>query len=205
MKSFSINEALSAGWTAFTGRAGFFIGLLLLLGVLSIIPQIVIKSVEAVWLAIVLGIVFQLFQYFLTVGMLRISLMVVDGGQASIGDLFSGAPSFAPYVLGTLLYSLIVAAGLVLLVVPGIIAMVMFGYYGYLIIDSGLGPVDALKASAALTQGARWKLLGFGFVLTVLNLLGAVPFGLGLFATVPVSLVAMAFVYRRLSSQTAVA
>lgn len=203
MKSFSINEALSAGWAEFTRRIGFFIGLLLLVGVLTAILQIVLNSVEAVWLAVVLGIAFQIFQYFLTVGLFRISLLIVGGNPVSIGDLFSGGPFLLSYVLGTILYTLIFLVGLVLLVVPGIIAMVMFGFYGYLIIDKGLGPVDAIKASAAITQGVRWKLFGFGIVLTLLNMVGALLLLLGLFVTVPVSFVAMAFVYRQLESQTA--
>ncbi len=203
MKSFSINEALSVGWAAFTARVGFFISLMLLLGVLIVIPQLIIKSFGAGGLAIVLRIALQLFQYFLVAGLLRISLMIVDAGQTSINDLFSGGPVFVPYVLGSILFSVIVAVGLLLLVVPGIIAMIMLGYYGFLIIDKGLGPVEALKASAVLTEGVRWKLLGFSFVLTLLNALGAVLVGLGLFVTIPVSVVATAFVYRQLLSQTA--
>jgi uncharacterized membrane protein len=203
MKSFSINEALSAGWAAFTGRAGFFVGLMLLWGVMLAIPQLILKAVESAPLAIALGLAFQLFQYFLSIGGFIISLKVADGQPAGIGDLFSGGPVFVPYVLGSILYSLLVAVGLVLLVVPGLMAMIAFGYYSLLIIDRGLGPVEALKASAALTQGVRWQLFGFGLVLGLANLLGALLLGLGLLVTAPVSMVAVAHVYRRLSAQTA--
>jgi len=44
--------------------------------------------------------------------------------------------------------------------------------------------------------------LGFILLLSLMNLVGALLVGLGLFVTVPVSLVAKAFVYRQLFSQT---
>lgn len=202
MKSFSINEALSVGWEAFKARVGFFIGLLLLFGVLTVIPQMVLQSIEEVWLAVVLAIVFQIFQYFLTIGLIKISLDIVDGGQPELSDLFSGGSILLPYVLSSLLYGIIVAIGMLLLIVPGVIASLIFVFYGYVIIDKGLGPIEALKASAAITKGARWQILGFMLVIGLLILVGALLLGLGLFVTVPVAFVAIAFAYRQLSNQT---
>ena len=202
MKDFSIKEALSFGWEAFKSRVSFFIVLLLLLGVLSAIPQFLIKHTEIVGLKITLVIINQLFQYFLTVGLVKIGLKVVDGSDVKIGDLFSGGPVFVTYVLGVFLFTLIVLAGFVLLVVPGIILSVMLQYYSYFIIDKNMGPVESIKASAELTKGVRWKLFGFGLTLLLLNLSGALLLVVGMFVTIPVSLVAYAFVYRKLLPQT---
>ena len=201
MKSFSIKEALSFGWEAFKSRVGFFIGLFLLLGVLVAIPQFAIRQ-QTGWLAVILVIFNQLFQYFLAVGTIKISLTLADAGNPKIGDLFSGGPVFVSYLLASILFLLSVLAGFVLLVVPGIILLVMFQYYGYFIVDKNMGPVEALKASAALTQGVRWKLFGFGLVLGLLNIAGILLLVVGLFVTAPVSWVAIAFVYRKLLPQT---
>jgi uncharacterized membrane protein len=76
--------------------------------------------------------------------------------------------------------------------------------YGYVIVDRGLGPIDALKRSAAITHGARLALFGFAIVLMLLNIVGALALLIGLFVTIPISMVAMAYVYRKLDSQTAV-
>ena len=202
MKDFSIKEALSFGWDAFKSRVGFFIVLLLLLGVLAAIPQFLIKHTEIVGLRVTLVIINQLFQYYLTVGLVKIGLKVVDGSDVKIGDLFSGGPVFVTYVLGVFLFTAIVLAGFVLLVVPGIILSVMLQYYSYFIIDKNMGPVESIKASAELTKGVRWKLFGFGLTLLLLNLSGALLLVVGLFVTIPVSLVAYAFVYRKLLPQT---
>jgi uncharacterized membrane protein len=203
MKSFSINEALSFGWEAFKARFGFFIGLVLLFGVLTIIPQFIVKSVgDVVWLTVILAIAAQLFQYFLAVGMIKTMLSIVDGGQPEIGELFSGGPVFVPYVLGSILYGIAVGLGILLLVLPGIYISLAFALYGYVIIDKGLGPIEALKASYAITKGVMWKLLGFFLLISLLNVVGALLVGLGLLITAPVSVVAIAYVYRQLSSQT---
>ena len=202
MKDFSIKEALTFGWDAFKSRVGFFIILLLLLGVLAAIPQFLIKHTEIVGLRVTLVIINQLLQYFLTVGLVKIGIKVVDGSEVRIIDLFSGGPVFVTYVLGALLFTLIVLAGFVLLAVPGIILSVMLQYYSYFIIDKNMGPVESIKASAALTKGVRWKLFGFGLALLLINIAGALLLVVGLFVTIPVSLVAVAFVYRKLLPQT---
>jgi uncharacterized membrane protein len=202
MKSFSINEALSVGWEAFKARVGFFIGLLILFGLILVIPQVLIQFSENDALTVVLGIAVQLLEYFLTVGLIKISLEIVDGGQPEISDLFSGCPVYLSYVLATLLYSLALGLGLLLLVVPGLFAAIVFGFYGYVIVEKGYGPIEALKASFKLTEGVRWNLLGFGLLLVLINFLGALIVGLGLLVTLPITFVATAFVYRKLVAQT---
>ena len=201
MKDFSIKDALSFGWDTFKSRVGFFVVLLLLSGALQIIPQFAIQQ-QTGWLAISLMIINQLFQLFLAVGMIKISLTLADADNPRIGDLFSGGPVFVSYLLALILFYLSVLAGFALLIVPGIIFSVMFQFYGYFIVDKKMGPLEALKASAALTKGIRWKLLGFGLVVLLLNIAGILLLVVGLFVTVPVSLVAVAFVYRKLLPQT---
>ena len=202
MKSFSIKEALSFGWAAFKGRVWFFVGLLALVAALTVIPRAAIDRISSPWLAVPLGIALQLFQWFLVVGLIKISLAVCDNAEVSVSDIFSGSPVYVKYVLATILYGLIGLVGLVLLIVPGVILLIMYGFYSYLIVEKDLGPVDALKRSAAVTQGARWWLFVFGLAVGLLNVAGALALFVGLFVTVPVSLVATAFVYRKLLSQT---
>jgi len=202
MKAFSIQEALLAGWTAFKGRAVFFIVLLSLVGVLSVAPQMVIQQIQINWLALSLGFVLLIFEYFLYAGLLKIILYVTDGRETRIGDLFSAGDVFVSYLLGSILFGLIMAVGILLLIVPGLIFSVMFLFYGFFIVDKHMGPVEALKASAAITKGVRWQLFGFILILSLLNVAGALLLVVGLFVTVPVSWVAIAFVYRKLLPQT---
>jgi hypothetical protein len=72
----------------------------------------------------------------------------------------------------------------------------------YFVVDKGLGPINALRASSRATRGAKWSLFVFGILCGLINLLGMLCFFVGLFATVPTVMVAMALVYRNLSEQT---
>jgi uncharacterized membrane protein len=75
---------------------------------------------------------------------------------------------------------------------------IKFRFYRYFIIDQRLGPIEALKRSYEITAGSEWELFLFYLLIIGVNLLGALACGIGLLATVPASMVAEAFVYRKL-------
>ena len=64
--------------------------------------------------------------------------------------------------------------------------------------------VSALKRSSAITRGVKWDLFIFGIMFFGLNILGVLCLLVGLFVSIPVSALAVAFVYRKLLSQTEV-
>jgi uncharacterized membrane protein len=94
---------------------------------------------------------------------------------------------------------------MLLLIVPGIIWGIKFCFFDYFVVDKRLGPIEALKRSSAITRGVKWDLFVFFLMLTGINLLGAFCLLIGLFAAIPTTMVAQAFVYRRLLAQTEIA
>jgi len=95
-----------------------------------------------------------------------------------------------------------VLGGTILLIVPGVIWAVKFQFFSYFIIDKGLGPIEALKKSSAITKGVKWNLLGFDLLIGGIALLGVLALLIGLLAAIPTAMIAMAFVYRKLLAQT---
>jgi len=79
---------------------------------------------------------------------------------------------------------------------------IQFGLCYYFVIDKGLGPVQAFKASSRTTMGVKWQLLGFVILCGLTNLLGLLCLVVGVFAAYPTVLVASALVYRQLLAQT---
>ena len=63
-------------------------------------------------------------------------------------------------------------------------------FFPYLIISEGLGPIEALKKSYAITDGQSTNLVLFLMLLMTINLLGMIPLGFGLLVTIPFSFVA---------------
>jgi uncharacterized membrane protein len=86
-----------------------------------------------------------------------------------------------------------------LLVVPGIIFALMFMFATFLMIDRGLGPIEAMKESHRITRGYKWSLFGFSLLLVLVNLAGLLALFVGIFVSAPVSLLAVTHAYRVLS------
>ncbi len=76
---------------------------------------------------------------------------------------------FFPLLGCTLCAGLAVVGGMILLFVPGIIALLMLLVAGQVCLVERLGPIASLSRSAALTKGHRWALLG---VILVVGLIG---------------------------------
>lgn len=110
------------------------------------------------------------------------------------------APALAAlFSLAGTVISLIVGVGLILLVVPGIIFAVRYVFYGYAVVDRNAAPMDALAQSAAATKGVWGTVSLFGLAVLLLTILGALALGVGLLVTTPISVLAAAWVYRRLA------
>jgi uncharacterized membrane protein len=90
--------------------------------------------------------------------------------------------------------------GLVALVLPGLVIGARLCLAPVIVIDQGRDPIAALRHSWELTEGRVIPLLTFGAMLFAINVLAAIPFGLGLLATIPITFLAVVDVYRRLKA-----
>gem|GEM_PF-2273881 len=131
-------------------------------------------------------------------GYTKVSLLAARDEQPSVPELFNNWNRVIPLLLGGLCYGLVVLGGFILLIIPGIIFMIMFQMYMYLIIDKGLGPIASLKRSRVITKGNRGRLGVLGLLLILVNLAGFLCLVVGLFLTIWTSAIAMAYVYDRL-------
>lgn len=120
-----------------------------------------------------------------------------DPDAVSLSALWHPQP-FWTYLGASILLGLAIAVGFLLLIVPGIIFTLMFMFTTFIVIDRELGPVEAMKESRRITHGYKWRLLGFGLVLALVNLLGILALVIGLLVSIPVSSLAFAHAYRTL-------
>lgn len=155
------------------------------------------------WLVIAMNVAIGLIFTLLEIGLVKISLDVSFGQKGEFSDLFSQAHLILKYLAGKILYTLIVAVGLVLLIVPGVIWAIKFRFFPYFIVDKEIGPIQALKESARITEGAKMDLLLLFILCGIILAAGAALVGLGLFMAIPVTLIAVAFTYHKLSASGA--
>lgn len=203
-QKFSKSEAISFGWNTMKNNLGFFIRLLIVVGLLLFVPEIIggFLKEDAPGLSIVVSIASWVLYVVIHMGLIKIPLKFCDNEKSNLADLFSCFHLFFKYLFGAILYGLVILGGIILLIIPGIIWAIKFMFFGYFIVDQGLGPIEALKRSAMITKGAKWDLFIFGLLVFLINVLGLFCLLIGLFATIPTTMVAMAFVYRKLQTQT---
>ncbi len=93
-------------------------------------------------------------------------------------------------LLAAALFNLLVAAGTILLIIPGIYLAVKFIFVFLNIIDIDCGVIEAFRKSYNATKDNFWRLLA---LLIIAGLL------LNLIITIPVSVLMMVHAYRQLN------
>ncbi len=209
-KNFSIGDAVSFGWNAMKTNLGFFIPTVLIFWVAGAIPggiqsmsAYMSSTAAAIW-SIIFGIASFVVSVFINIAQANVGLKFVSGETADFPDLVDKYPKFLDVLVGMILYGLIVLAGFILLIIPGIYWAIRYQFFTYLIIDQDLGPVDAIKRSGQLTRGVWWHMFGLWWTILGINILGFLACCVGMLFAVPVILVTNAYVYRTLLAATPV-
>ncbi|MFZ2187032.1 MAG: DUF975 family protein [Candidatus Moraniibacteriota bacterium] len=203
MDTFRVGEAVRFGWETFKTH---FLFLWMIFGSvwgISLVFSLLQKGAgKETSLGTLIGLVAIVLGFIVQLGLIRMYLDLAEGTEDKLAVLFSQHRLIWRYLGAALLYGLMVALGLALLIIPGIYWALKYQFFSYLIVDKNLGVLDALKKSATMTEGVKWKLLGFALVLCGLNILGALALVLGLLVTIPVSIIAYVYVYRALAKRS---
>ena len=232
IKSFSYSDALGFGWDVMKNNFWFFVGVGIILLLISLPSQVLGYVMENYPgkipppLAYLLLPVTFIVEIIVGIGLIKITLSFCDEQRPKFTTLFNTWDCLWKYIGAGILYSLIIMSTIVACVLPLVllsgaignpcfafvffpvavilatILAIKFSFCYYFVIDKGLGPINALRASSRTTMEAKWSLFVFGILCSLINLLGFICLGVGLFATFPTVMVAMALVYRDLSAMT---
>jgi uncharacterized membrane protein len=193
--------AISYGWNAFTRN----VGPLLLIGLIVVLLSIGLSLVgqfifgDSIILSLTWNIVTTVISLIVAMGLIRAALAVVDGRTPEVGMLFSGE-GFVPYLVASLLVGISVGFGLLLCLIPGLILAFLFAFYGYAIVDGRTNDgIEAMKISWQVASSNVGSLILLLLLVVVINFAGALLCGLGLFVTYPLTAIAIAYAWRRLT------
>ena len=201
-KQILIGKAIDSAWSAYRRGWRLLTGVLFTgLGAWVVLEGIVVTTQRFGILAWAIAhFAFLLFFAGMEVSLLRISLAVEDGRNPRLADAFNHFDLAPGFLAGQLLYLAMVLAGLVLLIVPGLFVASRLALFGFQIAEGERSVLRGFKLSADLTRGATGRLAAILVTLFVFNLLGAALLGVGLFVTVPISMLMMASINRQLSA-----
>lgn len=215
--AFRVGEALSFGWDRFKGNWLFWVLFVLLTFVVGAIfnsgsvgdiqEQINASSdPEAMQeLANSMSGGSSLLQLIgsLVLGVLQAlginaALREVSGQKATWGTLFK-ANNYGMIILAALLLMVASFVG-VLLCGIGLIAVAIFAVFTYHnVLDKGMNAWAAFTSSFSLVGKNFGAVFLLELALLGINIVGAILCGLGLFVTIPLSVLAIAFAYRRIT------
>ena len=136
-----------------------------------LLPQIVLSLSPT---NVLLNIVIVCVTAYIQVGVALYSLEVYKGKKVGLETIFSRFNGFKPIIF-TLIYTLIVFLGLILLVVPGIILGLMYSQVFYILADDpDIGVTEAFNMSSKMMKNNMWQLF-------ILNLEALLYFIAGIF------------------------
>lgn len=194
----SIKEMFRAAWAVFTKQVWVFIGAAAFIGAVSFVFNKIGGNGKDLQ-SFVIGVVTAVALWWLYIGFIRMALTASAGGAIHFKSLFAEQwPTLLQFAIATILTGLIVGIGLILIIVPGVMAQVGLLFGAFFVVDKGMKGIDAMKASWNLTKGHKWQIFYAFLVLTLLNPAGAAISGTGLLITVPLTALSLAHPYREL-------
>ncbi len=182
-----IGQYISQGWSIFKQNPWLFIGFVILLGLVSGGSSQTDERISAP-LNIILGPPISASAYI-------VAFKLIKNQETSFGDLFKGFQYFIPLVLASLLSGIFIILGMALLIIPGIYLAIAYSFVNQLIIDRNLGFWQAMETSRKIITKQWFSFLGLVLILSLINIVGLIPVGLGLFVTVPLTICTLAVAY----------
>ena len=134
----------------------------------------------------------------LRMGFTYVSLLIIRDQPYSFRNMLQGFKNnYAAVVLAPLLTALLVMAGFIVFILPGIYFMTRLIYVNFLVMDKNMGAVDAVKESWRMSKGQSWEILRMMLWSVCIFTLGVLCLLIGIF---PASVV-IALAFTRLYTQ----
>ena len=188
---FSKADAIKFGWETTTGNIGLLVLGWVIFIAIGMMPVVASDS----WVVMVVAWVFDLVVW---MGLIRMTLRFVDGDKGELADLFSTFPLILKFLVASIAVGVVVMVGFCLLVIPGIYWSIRLYMFPWVLVDKDVGPFEAMRQSWEMTRGSCWNFFLLALLLGAVNILGTIALLIGLLITVPLSIVAVGYTYRRL-------
>lgn len=220
--SLSIKECLRFGWNTFKTRPGILIGgplLLTLLGYAVMFGIFTVLGVTgftaaffmspdnllafmaggAVLLTVAMALMI-IVGTFIMMGILSFFLKAHDDiAGLRLRDLKRMRP-FWTFLGAYLLVNIATQIGSALFIIPGLLVAIFTVFVTYLILDKNLGVFASIKRSVEIVSRNFLTVVLLLLALIAVNILGLLALVIGLFVSIPVSMLAMVHAYRTLSA-----
>lgn len=181
----SFSDVFNTTWRLFFDNFGVFLGMAAIVLGVSVVGNIILDTsavvisaaedeaaaVVFVALFILLMLVSILVNSWIQGGILRYSIELAKGMKPTFGRILLPIGDFLGYFVVGLFMGLAVFAGLILLLIPGIIVALMFCCATSVFLDGKAGIFESFAVSRDITRGNRLTIFGLFLVNSVLAFL----------------------------------
>lgn len=182
-----ISRYLQEGWQLLWDNPGPYIGYTLIVVLVMFVLQN-LWGLGQLLSSLVAGPMFAGFYYALRRQM--------DGLTFTFSEFLAGLNQFVPLMLVGLVTAILVSLGLIVFILPGIYLAVSYLFALILVQDRAMNFWEAMETSRRLVTRQWFAFFGLVLILFAINFVGAIPAGLGLLLTIPLSMAAVACAYR---------
>jgi uncharacterized membrane protein len=128
------------------------------------------------------------------------SLKAARSDKLSVTDMFGAFRNYLNAVLASLLTGMIIAFGLILFIVPGIIFACKLAFTPYLVVDRKMDVIEAIKTSWKMTDGHALKVFGIALLAIPICIAGLLLLGVGIILSIMWINLAFASLYHSVST-----
>ncbi|MBW2145620.1 MAG: hypothetical protein JRG73_05410 [Deltaproteobacteria bacterium] len=186
-----MEDWLREGWRMFASNVGSFMGITVIMIAAGIVVGL--TGIGKLGLGVIIVP--------LAAGVGLSCLQHLRGGGFGFQDFFQGFRQFVQLALYGLVTNIAIMVGMILLIVPGVYLMVAYFFGWLLVADKGIDFWRAMEVSRVVAHKRWFSLFGFLLVLMLINIIGAIPLGLGLLITIPWTLCASTKAYHDVFDQ----
>jgi len=186
-RTFSISGVLADAKETLRRQPAALIGLINLGLALTLGLDLFVDAIAGATLpGLVAGLLAQfVLNTWLSIGVTRIALAAARREAFSLATLFSGGDVLVPTLVSNLLVAGIVLLATIALVIPGVVASIVFTFTTFLVIDRRADALDSLSLGARLSRGLRWRLLGLSIASGLAIVVGVLCLGVGVLVALP--------------------
>jgi uncharacterized membrane protein len=147
--------------------------------------------------AIILEIVTSIAMIPLGVGLGLIGIRRAAGKPVSPTVIFEPYQHALPLIVMMIMGFLLIIAGYLLFIIPGIYLSIAYSFSAYLITEKNMGAWQALEASRKAITKFWWRYFGLMLISVLLVIAGVIPFLIGLIWVLPLVTIAVGEVFAR--------
>ncbi|WMJ72268.1 hypothetical protein RCC89_03680 [Cytophagaceae bacterium ABcell3] len=183
------SDYIKQGWGIFKQNFGGFVGYM----VIVLLVNIVLDSIPGIGF-----LLSAILQGPLLAGFYIVSRKIQYNETYTFSDFFNGFKNFVPLAMVNLIGGLLILIGLVLLVLPGVYLLIAYLLGTPFVVFGKMDFWPALENSRKLITKQWFSFFAFALLLVLINILGAIAFGIGLLISIPVTLCATYAAYEHI-------